>query len=266
MTAVLFAVLLLAGIGLLLGVGLGIAGHFMGIKEDPKISALKEALPGANCGGCGFSGCAGYAEALAKSKNIRTNLCTAGGNEVAKKIAEILGTEAKAAQKVVARVRCRGTSDACKSRADYHGISTCRAAASHYNGGSACAYGCIGLGDCAAACDVNAITVRQGVAVVNEALCVGCGKCATVCPKDRIAVHPVQIPSVLCGNPEKGAATKAVCTAGCMGCKMCARVCEAGAITVSDGLARIDKNKCTGCGKCAAACKFGVIRLHTETV
>ncbi|MBQ9735318.1 MAG: RnfABCDGE type electron transport complex subunit B [Clostridia bacterium] len=264
MNPVLLAVLLLSGLGLFLGIGLGVANHFMGVKEDPKVTALKGCLPGANCGACGFSGCAGYAEALAKSPNVRTNLCVVGGDAVSAQIAAILGTEAKATERRVARVRCRGTADACKRTADYVGVTTCRAAASYYNGGSACAYGCIGLGDCAAVCDVQAISVRQGVAAIDESLCVGCEKCARVCPKDRITVLPVRIPTVLCGNPEKGAATKAVCTAGCVGCKLCERACEVGAITVSDGLARIDKTKCVGCGKCAAACRFGVIRLHTE--
>ena len=263
MTGVLIAVILLCATGLLLGVGLGVANHFMGIKEDPAVSALKEILPGANCGGCGFSGCAGYAEALAKSKNIRTNLCSVGGDEVARQIAAILGTEAKAVERTVARVRCRGTSESCKRRADYQGVSSCRAAMPYYNGGSACAYGCIGLGDCVHACDAGAIAIRQGVATVNEALCVGCGKCVLACPKDRITVLPVKIPTVLCGNPEKGAQTKAVCSVGCVGCRMCERACPAGAITVTDGLARIDKSKCVGCGSCAAACKFGVIRLHS---
>ncbi len=261
MNAVLIAVLLLCGIGLLLGVGLGLAAHFMSVKEDEREVAIREVLPGANCGACGFSGCAGYAKALSESRGLRTNLCPVGGDAVAAEIAAILGTTAAKTEKKTARVRCRGGEDCRVKRADYEGISTCRAAAALYNGGSACAYGCIGLGDCMAVCDAGAISVRMGVAVVDESLCVACGKCKAACPKQLITITPITKPTVLCRNPDKGPATKAVCTAGCVGCRLCEKACPSGAIVMESGVARVSRSKCTGCGACVDACKFGVIHM-----
>lgn len=262
MNPVVIAVLLLGGTGLLLGVGLGLAAHFMAVKENETAKAILAVLPGANCGACGFSGCAGYANALAESRGVRTGLCPVGGDAVAAQIAEILGTTAAKAEKKTARVRCRGTEDCRVSLADYTGIPTCRAAASVYSGGSACAYGCLGFGDCASVCEVNAITIRRGVATVDERVCVGCGKCKDACPKSLITVTPVTAPTVLCRNPDKGAATKAVCTAGCVGCRMCEKACPSGAIVMEGGVARVSRSKCTGCGACVTACRFGVIRMQ----
>ena len=261
MNPILIAVILLSGIGLLLGIGLGLAAHFMAVKENEKAKAILACLPGANCGACGFSGCAGYAKALAESPGVRNNLCPVGGDDTAQSIAAILGTVAGKTERRVARVRCRGTED-CRVRiADYEGVSTCRAAAALYSGGSGCAYGCLGFGDCAAVCEANAITLRRGVAVVEETLCVACGKCETACPKKLITVTKAEAPTVLCRNPEKGPATKAVCTSGCIGCRLCVKACPASAIEMVGNVAQIHPEKCTGCGACASACKFGVIRL-----
>ncbi|MBE6656280.1 MAG: 4Fe-4S dicluster domain-containing protein [Ruminococcaceae bacterium] len=262
MNLILHAVLLFGGIGLLLGIGLGLAAHFMSVKENEKAVAILSELPGANCGACGFSGCAGYAKALAESPGVRNNLCPVGGDAVAEQIAAILGTTAAKTVKKTARVRCRG-SEECRVRlADYEGVQTCRAASVLYNGGSGCAFGCTGFGDCVAACEVGAITVREGVAVVDESLCVACGKCKDACPKRLITVTPLTTPTVLCRNPDKGPATKAVCKAGCVGCRLCEKACPAGAVVMENGVARVSRSKCTGCGACVTACRLGVIYLN----
>ena len=261
MNPILLASLLLAGIGLLLGVGLGLAAHFMAVKENEKAVRILAELPGANCGACGFSGCAGYANALAESQGLRSNLCPVGGDETAAAIAAILGTSAIKTVKKTARVRCAG-SEAFRVRiADYEGVSTCRAASALYNGGSGCAYGCLGLGDCASVCDAGAISIRQGVAVIDESLCVACEKCKDACPKKLITVTPVSLPTVLCRNRDKAAATKAVCSMGCVGCRLCEKACPSGAIEMQDGVARISRSRCSGCGACVSACRFGVIYM-----
>ena len=159
MNPLVLALILLPAIGLVAGIGLGVAAHFMKVEENEKAKAIRACLPGANCGACGFSGCSGYAEALSESPNLKTNLCTVGGDEVAKAISEILGTKAEKTVPRRAVVRCAGTLDARKNKAIYEGISTCRAALMVQNGGNGCAYGCLGFGDCARACDNDAITV-----------------------------------------------------------------------------------------------------------
>lgn len=263
MNPIVTAVLLVSGIGLFAGVFLTLANKFMAVPENETAKKIRDVLPGANCGACGFSGCSGYADALAGSPHLKTTLCVVGGDRVAAEISAILGVEAGKTLPVRAFVRCRGTAEAAPHTAEYEGIPSCRAAAQLYGGGKACRYGCIGYGDCAAVCDRGAISLADGLAVIDRSLCLGCGKCAAACPRNLIAMLPAdkEHAFVPCANTEKGPATKAVCTAGCLGCRLCAKVCEAGAVGFSDGLAVVDTAKCTGCGKCVAACKFGVMHL-----
>ena len=261
MNPLLLALILLPAIGLIAGVGLGVAAHFMKVEENEKAKAIRACLPGANCGACGYSGCSGYADALAESSHLKTNLCTVGGDAVAEAISEILGTKAEKTVPRRAVIRCAGSLDASAKKALYHGMSSCRAALGVQNGGNGCLYGCLGLGDCARACDNDAIEIRNGVAVVDESKCFACGKCAAACPKSIIEIIPKgEYPYVACMNADKGAETRAVCTAGCIGCRACFKVCESGAIEMIGFRARIDSSKCTRCGKCIEACKLGVIK------
>ena len=261
MNPVILALILLPVIGLIAGVGLGVAAHFMKVEENEKAKAIRACLPGANCGACGFSGCSGYADALAESKGLKTNLCTVGGDAVAEEISEILGTKAEKTVPRRAVVRCAGSLDASVKKAIYFGISSCRAASAVQSGGNGCLYGCLGFGDCALACDNDAIEIRNGVAVVDESKCFACGKCAAACPKSIIEIVPKgEYPYAACMNADKGAETKAVCSAGCIGCRACLKACESGAVEMIGFRAHIDSSKCTRCGKCVEACKFGVIK------
>ena len=254
---ILIPVLIVAAIGLVAGVILAVCGKVFAVEVDEKVEKVREVLPGANCGGCGFSGCDPYAEAVAKGAD--TTLCTAGGADTAKAIAEIMGVEAGTFVRKVAVVCCSGSKDCTKTKYDYEGLSTCAAAAMLDNGPSACRFGCIGLGDCVRVCEHDAIAVVDGVAVVDTAKCGACGKCVAACPHGVIAVLPERTQAVACRSQDKGAVTRKVCTSGCIGCSKCVKACESGAIVVENFVAKIDATKCTGCGKCEEACVVKVI-------
>jgi electron transport complex protein RnfB len=261
---IIYAVVLVSGIGLICGIGLALANILMSVKGNEKAEEITAILPGANCGACSFSGCKAYAEALSTGK-VKTTLCPVGGDKVAAQISEILGLKASTVEKKAAYVLCRGNVDATKKKYHYQGIATCKAAVALFGGDGACRYGCTGLGDCTAVCNYSAISLKKGVAVVDEEKCVACGLCMNACPKHIISILPKKpTPMVLCANTDKGAQTRKVCSVGCIGCKLCAKVCESGAISFNNGLAIIHKEKCTDCGKCEAACKSNVIvRVRT---
>ena len=268
-------ILVVCIIGLICGVGLSVASSVMAVKEDERFPAIRDCLPGANCGACGFTGCDGYAKALLQP-GTKTNLCVPGGAEAAKKLAAVLGVdvlhdrtrpdelgvEAEETVRKVAVVKCSGTCDVTQPKEEYRGIHTCSAAKLLFGGPGSCTYGCIGYGDCAAVCPQKAISLEHGVAFVDAESCIGCGLCAKQCPQGVIALVPETAKSVVaCSNRDKGAMTRKACSIGCIGCMKCAKNCEADAITVSGNLAAIDYAKCTGCGKCAEVCTTGCIRL-----
>jgi electron transport complex protein RnfB len=256
---ILVPILAVTIIGLLCAVGLSVASALMAVKVDERFPAIRECLPGANCGACGFSGCDGYAKALLQP-GTKTNLCVPGADTVAKKLSALLGVEAENVVEKVAVVKCGGTCEKTQPRDDYHGIRSCAAARLFFGGGGSCAYGCLGLGDCAKACPQNAISLVKGVAVIEPSLCTGCGLCAKACPQSVIAVVPdTARTAVLCSNRDPGSLTHKVCTAGCIACHKCEKSCEAGAITVAGNLAAIDYDKCQACGKCAEGCPTGAI-------
>jgi electron transport complex protein RnfB len=255
----LLPVIIVSAIGVIAGIGLALASHFMSVPTDERVAAVRDALPGANCGACGFSGCDGYAAAVAAG-NAATNLCAPGGADAAAKIAAVMGVEAGGVVKKTAVVHCKGSLDNTHNKYDYRGIATCAAANMLHSGPSACAYGCIGLGDCAAVCEFGALSVQNGLARVDKNKCTGCGKCAAACPKHLITVGAYDgVHSVLCRNCDKGAQTRKVCGTGCIGCMKCTKVCPVGAVTVENFVASIDPAKCTGCGICAEACPQGII-------
>ena len=240
MNVILLSVLSVAVVALLCGILLVVAAKVMAVEENPLFPALRECLPGANCGACGYAGCDGYANALAAGEETRTNLCVPGGSGCAAALAEALGTEAAApVEAKVAVVLCGGTCDkAVGEGAD-----------------KACAYGCIGCGACASACPVSAIRMENGIAVVDKDTCVGCGLCEKTCPRHVIALLPKNAKVIdRCVNPEMGKAVMTACKAGCIGCTKCSKVCPEGAITMENNLAVVDHEKCTGCGTCVDAC------------
>ncbi len=257
---ILWPAIALGGLGLLLGLGLAVASKVFAVKTDPNVEKVRDLLPGANCGGCGFPGCEGFAKAVAAGE-IKPAACVALSADGLKAIAEALGVEAEEGEKNVARVLCSGGSENCVPKYVYTGLHDCRAAAALAGGPQSCKYGCVGLLTCAKACPFGAIHLgKSGVAEIDEDICTGCGICAEACPKKSIVVMPKdQQVFVRCHAPEKGKAVTVACKAGCIACGICAKKCPEGAITMVGNLPVIDHDKCTGCGVCVAACPKKVI-------
>lgn len=251
--------LILAGCGILAGVLLTVAAKVFYVEVDERIGKISEALPQANCGACGFAGCADYASAIIE-KGVPTNLCRPGGADAAGKIAAILGKAAEDVVPMVAVVHCNGDCNATQKDFIFTGVKSCKAAKRFYAGDGACKYGCIGLGDCAEVCEHDAVKIENGVARIIPSLCGACGQCAAACPNHLISIKPLNKHiDVLCSSAANGKATKLACKNGCIGCKICEKKCPTGAITVSDFHASIDYEKCTGCGECMNACPVKVI-------
>lgn len=264
MNLIVIAVVLLTVIGLLAGILLSYASKIFEVKEDQLFIDLRAELPGANCGGCGFAGCDDYAHALSDGTGATPcNKCAVGGPKVAAKLASILGTDAGSAERQVSFVACNGTNENAKKLYDYNGISSCKAAKTLFGGRKLCPYGCIGLGDCEAVCDFDAIHVCDGVAVVNRDKCTACGKCVKACPNGLISLKPEHsLVIVQCSNKDMGKAAMAVCKTSCIACRMCERTCQHDAVHVTDNLAYIDPAKCVGCGECAEKCpKHAIVNL-----
>lgn len=257
---ILIPVLILSAIAVLCALLLTIASIFFAVKEDERAVAIRDCLPGANCGACGFSGCDGYAKALSEGTTDQTNLCVPGGDAAARSIAEILGVEAADVVERVAYVACNGTCDADGRKFEYEGPATCKAANMNYSGDRYCTYACLGYGDCAAVCPHDAICIENGVAHVDPRRCVGCGICTRACPNHLIhLVNDTVRVVVKCSNHDKGAVTRKNCSNGCIGCGKCERACPSGAIRVEDNLATINYDLCTGCGICRSVCPVGCI-------
>ncbi len=257
MIDVLIAFAVVAGVGLFVGVLLALLSHFFGVAEDKRVKDLRSMLPGVNCGACGYRGCDDYAAALAAG-DATPDRCVPGGADTTASLAAYLGTKAGETQKNVAVVHCNRC-NATEANA-YQGEASCKAAAMLYGGPQACQYACLGFGDCAAICPVNAICMRDGVAHVDASRCIGCGLCATACPKkviSLVAVKPLAL--VLCSSHDKGAVARKKCANACIGCKKCEKACPHGAISVQDNLAVVDTLKCTGCGLCKDACPTGCL-------
>lgn len=261
MNMLLIPAIIVGVIGIIAGVGLAVASAVFAVPKDEKAEAVLEILPGANCGACGYSGCSGYAAALSKG-DAANGLCVPGGNETAEKISECLGISSASVEKKAAVVHCLGTYDSTCDRIEYNGVHSCAAAMQLFGGVASCAFGCIGLGDCAGACSYNAINVCNGAASVNTDLCRGCGQCVKVCPKGIISMAPANSVNVHCSSRVKGGETRKVCKAGCIGCMRCTKTCPTGAITVTDFCASIDHSKCTACGKCAEVCPAKIIKIR----
>ena len=267
---IVIAIAILGGLGLIFGLVLAAASKVFHVETDPRLDQLNECLPGANCGGCGYAGCGGYAAAVLNGE-AEIGKCASGGNECAKAMGAIMGVEVGEVTRKVALVRCSGAKTydkdgnlvtGAKIKAEYEGFKDCVAASKvGGNGPLSCKFGCLGFGTCVKACKYDAIRVENGVAIVDEDKCTGCMACAAACPRDLIVpVEPHRNVVIACASLAKGAVTTRGCTTGCVGCGLCKKICPHDAITIKRNLAIIDYDKCDNCGMCATVCPKHLIK------
>lgn len=265
MSTLIITVISLVSLGTVAAVILFFVAKKFKVIEDPRIDLADEALPGANCGGCGVPGCRPFAELLVKSDDISDLFCPVGGNETMSAVAKLLGKEVTAQKPTVAVVKCSGDCEHRPRTNTYDGAPNCTVAASLYGGDTDCQWGCLGLGDCAVSCNFEALNIDPvtKLPVVITDNCTGCNACVEVCPKDIMELRPKNKKDlkifVSCVNQDKGGVAKKACSVACIGCTKCAKECPHDAITINNALAYIHADKCTLCRKCVPVCPTNAI-------
>ena len=262
---ILIAVISLGVIGAVGAIILYAASKKFEVYEDPRIAQVQEVLPAANCGGCGYPGCSGFATACVGADTLEGLFCPVGGVDVMGKVAGILGKEATSADAMLAVVRCNGTCEARPKINQYDGVKSCAVASSLYGGETGCSFGCLGFGDCVDVCNFDAIFINPvtAIAEVIEDKCTSCGACVKACPKNLIELRKKGPKSrrifVSCMNKDKGVVAKKACSNACIGCSLCFKECAFDAIKIENNLAYIDYNKCRLCRKCVDVCPTNAI-------
>ncbi|MCQ2444914.1 MAG: Fe-S cluster domain-containing protein [Mailhella sp.] len=268
---VLSSILMLTMLGFVAAALLAVASRVFAVDEDPRVEAVTGTLPGANCGGCGYAGCEGYAVAVIKDPAIAPNLCVVGGPAVAAAIGELTGQLSTEREPLITHRRCDKNAGDVKPKYDYQGIPTCAAAASLHFGSDTCDFSCLGFGDCVKACTFDALHVENYIVHVNESVCGGCGACTKVCPRSVLQLIPRRSKVAMsCSTKDRLKAVMDVCAVGCIHCGKCVKVCPAKAIAIEDDRVQIDYEKClacTDCGEaCALACPRKILRLRGGAV
>lgn len=265
MNLILIAVFSLGAIGLVSAIVLYAASKKFAVYEDPRIAQVSAVLPQANCGGCGYPGCSGFADACVKAGSLEGKFCPVGGQPVMAKVAEILQLDAGTSEPMVAVVRCNGSCELRARTTCYDGAVSCAIENATYGGETGCTYGCLGCGDCVAVCQFDAIRMNPetGLPEVEEDKCTACGACVKACPRSIIELRAKGKNNrrvfVSCVNKDKGAITRKICEVGCIGCGKCVKTCPFNAITLENNLAYIDYNKCKLCRKCVDECPQNTI-------
>jgi len=265
MSIILYTILVLIAIGVLASIILYFVAQKFMVYEDSRIDIVNEALPAANCGGCGYPGCRNFAEVLVKADDLSAFNCPVGGNSVMATVAEILGKTVAERDPLVAVVRCNGTLERRPRTSSYNGATSCIIQHTLYTGDTDCPYGCLGCGDCAKACAFNAMYMNSetGLPVVNDANCTACNACVKACPRSIIELRKKFKKDrkifVACVNKDKGGIAKKYCASACTGCNKCLKICTYDAIKIENNLAYIDCNTCKMCRKCSTECATNAI-------
>ena len=266
MHLLIYSILLLGGLGLIGALVLYVTARKFHVEEDPRIDAIASLLPGANCGGCGLKGCRDFATQCVACGNLSGIHCPVSGPETLARIASILGVDAQAQERQIAVLKCNGSCQARPQQYVYDGALSCSVMDAVAVGTRACAFGCLGCGDCTTVCKFGAIAIDEStmLPVVDSEKCTACGACVSECPRHLLEIRPAGRRDrrvwVACSNRERGAIARKVCSAACIGCGKCARTCPFSAIAVTDNLAYIDPALCKTCGKCLGVCPTGAIQ------
>ncbi|MFC1693760.1 RnfABCDGE type electron transport complex subunit B [Candidatus Latescibacterota bacterium] len=237
----IYTLLSLGGVAFILGAGLAFAARKFAVEIDPNIEQVIDILPGANCGGCGYTGCAVYAEAVVRDGATPT-LCAPGGPQIVQQIAHLLSLDEKPTERRVAYLHCAGSNYKVKDKYVYDGIKDCRIADILAGGQKTCDYGCIGFGSCVEVCKFDALSMSEdGLPVVDSEKCTGCGACVRICPKNLFdLLHDTTTIYLACYSHDKGKDVKQACSVGCIGCGICVKVTEGDAIEMKDNLPSIN--------------------------
>lgn len=262
---VLYTIISISTLGIVLSVILYLVAQKFKVVEDPRIDEVEEVLPGANCGGCGYPGCRGFAEACVKADKLDSLFCPVGGNDCMSNVAKVLGKEVSEKEPMLAVIRCFGSPEHRKRTNEFDGAQTCAIASSLYSGDTDCSYGCLGMNDCVVVCKFDAIYIDEKtlLPVVSEENCTACGACVAACPKNIIELRNTGKKSrrifVSCINEDKGGIAKKACEVACIGCSKCFNACKFDAIVMENFKAYIDYEKCKLCRKCVLECPTGAI-------
>ena len=263
MQIIIISAVIIGAIGLIIGLLLGLAGKKFAVEVDEREVGVREALPGNNCGGCGYPGCDGLAAAIVKGE-APIDACPVGGAAAAAVIGSVMGQEVGESVRKVAFVRCGGSCSKAKVNYEYSGVEDCAMMIYVPNGGAKiCNEGCLGFGTCVKACPFDAIQIIDGLAVVDKEKCKGCSKCVAACPQHLIDLVPYDQRSLVkCKCSDKGKVVITECAAGCISCMKCAKNCPEGAIELRNNIVHIDFDKCSNCGKCVEDCPRKCIVIH----
>lgn len=267
MEPIIISFAVLGALGIIFGVGLGIASKKFAVEVDERVSAVRELLPGANCGGCGFPGCDGFAAAVVEG-TAEPNGCAPNSAENAAAIAKVIGKAVDlSGGKKVARLICMGDKESCGDKSAYNGPRDCKAAVLVAGGFKKCATACLGLGTCETVCPFDAIKIGEdGLCHIDEEKCTGCGKCVEACPKAALTLMPQSVTTyVACRNCNKGKVVMNECKVGCIACGKCVKACPFEAITMENNIPVINYELCRQCQACADACPKNIIAKAENT-